>query len=241
MQQQSQHHQLQVPYPSPSGACEDMCQYAGLGSATQGAQPHPQSHHQQLSGHFTKGYGLQQAPGLYPGPGHYVTPVTTPTSVAEAVFSWGSGERDGGGAPGCGSGGGGGGQRGHVRAQQQMARLNPPTQLFPTHYYQQTGPPCNPSNHHPFPVPHQVCGHYAPPPQLSSPYNYSVPVQQQHQQSHQSYFTAPHPSLQHHAGPYHNSQQFAPPSHPLQQQRFVVTAGGNGSGPCGYWAAGGGG
>mmetsp|Transcript_35918 Transcript_35918/g.67012 ORF Transcript_35918/g.67012 Transcript_35918/m.67012 type:complete len:535 (+) Transcript_35918:147-1751(+) len=252
MQQHSQHqqHQQHVTYPGAGGAGGDVCQYADMHTVSQCALPHPQSQHQQLPGRFAKSYGLQQAPGLYPGPGNYITPVTTPTSVAEAVFSWGSGERDGGVAPGCGTGGGGG-QRGNAcgamqqqqQHHQQMMRLNPPTQLFPPHYYHQPGPPCNPSNHPPYPVPPQMPGHYAAPAQLSSPFNYGVPAQQQ---NHQSYFTAPHPTLQpHHVGhlQHHNAQQFASPSHPMQQQRFVVTAGGGGvgSGPRGYWAVGGGG
>jgi hypothetical protein len=232
--------ELQQPlsYPGPTGG--DTYSYPNSQPIS---QPHTYPQQQLMSGHFTKGYN-QQPSGLYPGPGHYITPVTTPTSVAEAVFSWGSGDRDG---SVCGAHGGG-------QQQQQMMRLNPQTQLFSPHYYQPSAT-SNPSN---YPVPQQLQGQYPQAPPLSSPFNYGVPTQrllqqqrggcmQQQQVQHQqkSYFAPnPHPNLQQHHIPGHvghypqhgAAPQFSSPSHPMQQQRFVVAAGG---GARGYWAAGG--
>ena len=91
------------------------------------------------------GNGIGGGVGLYSGGcgvgvgGHYITPVTTPTSVADRVFSWG-GEGDGKGkgmgkTSACGSSGNGNGNcngNGNGSDGNQQQRLHPPTQLFPT-------------------------------------------------------------------------------------------------------------
>lgn len=161
------------------------------------------------------------------GGGHYIpgTTVTTPTSVADQVFSWGSGGATDSSAAALLQQQQQ--QKHHQQQQQQMTRLHPPTQLFPTSYYHPATVTnsCKPFTHeqHRQTQP-QV--YAAPCTQMSNaPFNNSAHLHhghmkhQQSQPQHQSYFY-PNQHLHNHSGHHHHQQQ----------QHFVVAAGG------GYWA-----